>query len=377
MSGKQETFINLDRTPAIQPGPTSPRVLVIGAGIIGMSTAWTLLDHGYHVTVVAEHFATHDGPRLTSQIAGALWEYPPAVCGHTSNQITLESSKRWAMVSYHVFKHIAADPVFAKDFGVHMCNTIFFFDKPVKDDEVALQKMREVQCSGVNGFLHDRSIVHKVGISEVKWKDAYQILSPVIDTDAALIEITRLVRDKGAKLINNRVIKGDLLGQEKQLLKEYSAQVIVNATGLGAKELAHDEDVYPLRGAVLRLLNDGTHFPKIKDALIVSATPEGHVKETDFTFILPRNDKILYFGGFAEPDNSNLDFDETDPKIKMMAKNAKGFLGELDLTYTDPAYPIAKGLRPACKGDARVEFIRAASFPQFSFSRALLDYNTV
>uniref|UniRef100_A0A0W0G7J2 FAD dependent oxidoreductase domain-containing protein n=1 Tax=Moniliophthora roreri TaxID=221103 RepID=A0A0W0G7J2_MONRR len=145
--------------------------------------------------------------------------------------------------------------------------------------------MCEVQHSSVNGFLHDHSIVHKVGILDVKWKDAYQILSSVIDTDAALIKITRLVRDKGVKLINNRVIKGDLLSQKKQLLEEYSAQVIINATGLGAKELAHDKDVYPLCGAVLRLLNDGTHFPKIKDALIVSATLEGHVKETDFTFI--------------------------------------------------------------------------------------------
>ncbi|EEB99994.1 hypothetical protein MPER_00170, partial [Moniliophthora perniciosa FA553] len=70
-------------------------------------------------------------------------------------------------------------------------------------------------------------------------------ISPVLDTDVALVEITRLVRDKGAKLVENRVIKGDLLGQEKQLLEEYSAQVIVNATGLGAKELAHDKNVFP------------------------------------------------------------------------------------------------------------------------------------
>ncbi|KAH7089331.1 hypothetical protein BKA62DRAFT_777047 [Auriculariales sp. MPI-PUGE-AT-0066] len=60
--------------------PHAPRVLVVGAGVIGMSTAWTLLDAGYNVTVVAKHFASRDvaTPRLTSQIAGALWEYPAA-----------------------------------------------------------------------------------------------------------------------------------------------------------------------------------------------------------------------------------------------------------------------------------------------------------
>uniref|UniRef100_A0A0W0FEV2 FAD dependent oxidoreductase domain-containing protein n=1 Tax=Moniliophthora roreri TaxID=221103 RepID=A0A0W0FEV2_MONRR len=354
MSGEQETFLNFDRSPAIRPRPNSPRVLVIGAGIIGMSTAWTLLDRGYHVTLIAEHFATRDGKRLTSQIAGALWEYPPSVCGHTSNQTTLESSKRWAMVSYHVFKHMAADPVLAKDFSVQMRNTIFFFDKLVKDDELQLHKMREIQRSGVSGFCHDASIIHNIGISEETWKDAYQILSPLIDTDAALIEITRLVRDKGAKFVEGKRIEGDLLGQEKQLLEEYSAQAIVNATGLGAKELAQDDNVYPLRGAVLRLFNNGKRWRKINDALVVSATAEGHV-ETEFIFIVPRNDEILYVGGFSEPDNADLHFDENHDKVKRIAKNAKDFLNKVDPTYIDSAYPLAKGLRPARKGDVRVE----------------------
>jgi D-amino-acid oxidase len=59
----------------------APHVLVIGAGIIGMSVAWTLLDSGFNVTVLAEQYATVFGDkRLTSQIAGALYVssfYPP------------------------------------------------------------------------------------------------------------------------------------------------------------------------------------------------------------------------------------------------------------------------------------------------------------
>jgi D-amino-acid oxidase len=68
----QFVHISYDRTPRTAPGPNSPHILIIGAGVIGLSTAWTLLDHGYRVTVLAEHFATRDGKRLTSQIAGAL-----------------------------------------------------------------------------------------------------------------------------------------------------------------------------------------------------------------------------------------------------------------------------------------------------------------
>ena len=67
--------LSFERKPLLAPGQNSPHVLVIGGGIIGLSTAWTLLDSGFKVTVLAQQFASRDGntPRLTSQIAGALY----------------------------------------------------------------------------------------------------------------------------------------------------------------------------------------------------------------------------------------------------------------------------------------------------------------
>ncbi len=64
--------INFDRRPLIAPGPNARRILVIGGGIVGLRIAWTLLDSGFKVTVLAKQFASRDGLRLTSQIAGAL-----------------------------------------------------------------------------------------------------------------------------------------------------------------------------------------------------------------------------------------------------------------------------------------------------------------
>ena len=54
------------------------RVVVIGAGVIGLTAALCLRRRGFEVVVVADRFA----PNITSVVAGALWEWPPAVCGH-------------------------------------------------------------------------------------------------------------------------------------------------------------------------------------------------------------------------------------------------------------------------------------------------------
>jgi D-amino-acid oxidase len=59
--------------PLVRPTSKSHHVLVVGAGVIGLTTAWTLLDRGYKVTILAENTATYGhGERIASQIAGAL-----------------------------------------------------------------------------------------------------------------------------------------------------------------------------------------------------------------------------------------------------------------------------------------------------------------
>jgi D-amino-acid oxidase len=78
-----------------EPAANAAHVLVIGGGVTGLITSWVLLDQGYHVTIISKNWANASkDSRLTSQIAGALWEYPPAVCGlRTLCRINLCSKK--------------------------------------------------------------------------------------------------------------------------------------------------------------------------------------------------------------------------------------------------------------------------------------------
>jgi hypothetical protein len=111
--------------PLQKPSTSSPRILIVGGGVTGLVTAWTLLDQGYHVTMIAKEYASYgSSQRLTSQIAGALWEYPPAVCGQHTDAISLEHSKRWCMTAYHIWDAIAASEELAESSGVRMkCST--------------------------------------------------------------------------------------------------------------------------------------------------------------------------------------------------------------------------------------------------------------
>ncbi|KAI1788586.1 FAD dependent oxidoreductase [Ganoderma leucocontextum] len=331
--------------------PYSPRVLIVGGGVIGLTTAWMLLDKGYHVTVVAKEWATFGKKqRLTSQIAGALWEYPPAVCGQHTDLISLQHSRKWCMVSYHIWDAIAAKPDLAREAGVSVKPSDFFFPFRVETDANQLSKMKEIAASGVRGFRHTPAIIKERDINkDYGAVDAYELLAPVIDTDRAMIWLMDLVQRKGARFVT-RTINGDLLDQEQALRAEFAADIIINATGIAGTELAGDPSCYPIRGGLIRVINDGKDFPVIDAALSISADVANEI-----VFLVPRNDKILIIGGITEAHKGELDYTLETPIIKRMRDRAEAFLPQLKRARLDPDYPISQGLRPFRKQNVRVE----------------------
>lgn len=279
------------------PDETSHHFLVIGGGVIGLTTAWTLLDAGYHVTIIAKEWASWTkAQRLTSQIAGALWEYPPAVCGQHIDKISLHHSKRWAMTSYHIWSQLADSTVGEEKSGVVMRPAEFFFPRSLDENPTELKKMQELSISGAKGFCRDPSLAEKHRVNPQHGVvDAYEILSPQIDTDVAMAWLMELVAAKGAAFVTEE-IQEDLLQIEDSLRDRFCADAIVNCTGLGSARVANDASCYPLRGAMIRVMNDGRDFPIVKAALAVSADAAA---DNEMVFIVPRNDEILYLGGMS------------------------------------------------------------------------------
>jgi D-amino-acid oxidase len=339
--------------PLHAPTTTSPHILVIGGGVTGLVTAWVLLDKGYRVTILAKEWASYGTTqRLTSQIAGALWEFPPAVCGQHTDAISLSHSKRWCMVAYHIWDALATSKSLSELSGVRMRGADFFFSTPIEEDPATFSKMKEIVSHGVRGFRHDPAIIKQRGVNPAYGAvDAYEYLAPTIDTDVCIRFLKTLVAAKGAELVT-RTITGDLFHQEATLRAEFSADAIVNCTGLASTELAGDESCYPIRGALIRVINDGNDFPKLDHALTITADA---ATPSEIVFLVPRNDDILLIGGITEPHEYELDLTLDTPIIKRMRARCESFLPSLEDARLDPEYPLAQGLRPFRQRNVRVE----------------------
>lgn len=77
--------------------------------------------------------------------------------------------------------------------------------------------------------------------------DAYQHIAPMIDTAVFMQWLYQQCHQRGCRFVQDD-IHGLLRDQAEELKIKYKAQLIVNCSGLSARELAGDEDVYPSRG---------------------------------------------------------------------------------------------------------------------------------
>ncbi|PLB52650.1 FAD dependent oxidoreductase family protein [Aspergillus steynii IBT 23096] len=342
--------------PLIPPTPSSPRVLIIGAGVTGLTTAWTLLDRGYHVTIISREWANCN-QRLTSQVAGALWEMPPAGCGPQMYGAKIPMAQRWALESLRVYRTLAERKELARAFGVQMRMFTAFHLNRVDEDTVKSAKVRYIQEAELEGFSRGTQLFEKYGVnvsSHGGLQDAYEHVAPVIDTDMAMSFLMRLVRRKGGRMETDTVY-GDILDQEEHLRKIYGADVIVNATGVWAGEAASDETVYPLRGGLLRVLNDGRDFPKVENSMVVSSPTREDGSFRDMAFLVPRNDRTLLLGSILHQDSWQLDLTPSSAEVVQMRRRCEDLLPFLKNARLDPLSPLVQGRRPMRTGHVRVE----------------------
>lgn len=318
--------------------------MVVGGGVSGLTTAFCLQDCGFDVVMVAERF----GALTPSVIAGALWEWPPAVCGYYESQPeVVESEKLWSLVSYRQFLELASMAVP----GVYLRPVTFYSRKPLEDDAAEFKKLEEL-CHHVQGFRHDVRLIAENGIADDQgFADAYTYVAPQIDMEIYLAWLEQYVFHRGARKVC-RKLSGNWSDIAEALRREYRAQVVIQATGLGAGDLG-DPRIMPVRGALLQVINDGLRFPILHAA---HCTSLDILKDTGyFLFIVPRREDRLLLGGFAEPGATSLDLSLESPLIREIHRRCIDFMPRLQDAVLDPKEPLRVGLRPFRRGGVRVE----------------------
>ena len=279
-------------------------ILVIGCGVSGLTTGLCLLDAGHTVSIWAKELPPH----TTSNVAAAAW-YPYKA--YPADRLT-----GWGKQALQKFKELQAD----KDSGVFMTNALEVKRVPSSDPW---------WVTAVADFRHANP--EELPAS---YADGYIFKAPVIDTS---IYLDYLVRTFQAR-------KGQIVQRVIMNLSEAFTQsdIVVNCSGLGARELVGDYDLRPAKGQVVRIKHNG--FRRVLQ-------DHGEKEQNSLTHITPRIHDIV-LGGIYEENNESLEVDpeQTQDILRRCAKLAP----EFPAVAKEDIINVVCGLRPV-RSTVRVE----------------------
>jgi D-amino-acid oxidase len=199
-------------------------VLIIGAGVCGLSTAITLLDAGLAVEV----YAAEPPHRTTSAAAGALWG--PHLVGSD------ERVAHWAARTLRRFRELAAD------------------------QEAGISEMAGLVASPSESEAEPPQFTIGAGPATrcepaelpAGFAAGWRYTAPVVDMTAYLDYLLSQVLSKGGRLQ-----LGPALGDLAEAEHRWTAPVIVNCAGIGARDLVPDAGLTAIRGQVVVAANPG------------------------------------------------------------------------------------------------------------------------
>jgi D-amino-acid oxidase len=225
-----------------------PDVLVIGAGVSGLTTAVRLAEAGIGVHIRTQQRPEHS----TSAAAGAIWD--PLYANHPL-------MLRWSSTSYTAFCAMvdAGRPEVRLVPGVEASRRV------IRAPDWAFE---------LPGFRECAATELPAGFAS-----GWRYIAPIIDMPPYLAYLEGRLLAAGGTLEIGRV----------RSLAETTAPVVVNCTGIGARELVPDLELEPIRGQLVAVRNPGVHefFAEHTDEL------------EEMTYLLPQGD-VLLLGGSAD-----------------------------------------------------------------------------
>ncbi|GAA5938352.1 hypothetical protein JCM3775_000870 [Rhodotorula graminis] len=308
-------------------------VVVLGAGVVGLSTAIRLLEHGYKVDVVARDLP--DDPKsiaFTSPWAGAH---------HVS--VATGSDMRMHEFDKHTFEVMST--------MIEQGHGSLFFCTQTEFRE-------QSRPTGDAGKLSQLSLVSRYH-PDFRWLDEHELPAGIahgatfkailIDTPTYLSSLVARLKELGGSLHRSNSLSS--LDSVLSVHPSFAhADLVVNCSGLGARTLVPDDKVFPTRGQLVIV-----KAPWVK---------EGRTRLGDgvYTYTIPRpKTGHVVLGGCAEKNNwdprprSDMARQIKErclalcPELLPPDKRGNGTSDDLDVVED------AVGLRPTREGGIRLE----------------------
>jgi D-amino-acid oxidase len=214
-------------------------IVVVGAGVMGLSVATRLAETGHRVQVLARELPLE----TTSMRAAAIW-YPYLI-------EPPERALGWSETSLQTFTSLADEA----DTGVVMRSGVEYLDEPLDSPWWA---------SVVPGLSHPAHV-------PAPYRDAWTFVAPVIEMPVYLRWLQSRLETLGVAI--SRVDLAALPSEPR---------VVVNCSGLGSRVLVGDESVRPVRGQTLVVSQIGL------ETWILD--------ESRLTYVIPRSRDIVVGG---------------------------------------------------------------------------------
>ncbi|KAL7272781.1 hypothetical protein RUND412_004393 [Rhizina undulata] len=311
------------------------KIIVLGAGVIGLQTALTLLERGYECIVVAKHWPGDDTIEYASMKAGAHWRT------HAGPEDP--SGQKWDAETYRHWNDLIQKE--KDDAGLELIQAYYYWNEPTA----------ETHDNGSNIWW--RNVVFSFATIPVSALPpgvhfGVSYLSFCLNPATYLSRLLREIAALGGKLLklSHEVKSLEDVFNLPGIAGDDDILGLVNCTGLGARELVGDDAMYPGRGQTILVSGEA-------EALRLRSGRRNGEGKSELTYTIRRPGAGTILGGSNDAGDWNPQIDEDLNKsiISRCAKLAPELLHDEAGEKKFRILARSVGRRPMRKGGPRIE----------------------
>jgi D-amino-acid oxidase len=248
------------------------RIAVIGAGVMGLTTARLLQDRGFDVTLYARELT----PNTTSNMSGGQWNPTSVFDFNQASPAFIEQFQRATRFAWRYYQNLAGSR-----YGVRWVeNYVLLNSRPPE----GLTGTREL----VPEMFAEWTVLER-GEHPFHTPFARRYVTMLVEPAIFLDTLSHDFLLRGGRIVVREFATvGDVVALEEP--------VVVNCTGIGAHALFGDDELVPVKGQL---------------AVLVPQPEVDYITISGSFYAFPRSDGIV-LGGSNERGNWSLD---TDPVI--------------------------------------------------------------